>query len=305
MYRTVEEMLMLCRKQQKPIWQVVLENEVEQAEKSEDELMQELERRFNIMEAAARKALYGPIGRHKNLINGIAAVQYHYAAKASQKGKTICGPLVNKIMAYALSGSEVNASMGRICAAPTAGACGILPAVLIGIGEEIGLDKQTLLKGLLVATGFGQVITKNATVSGAEGGCQAECGSAAAMAAAAAVYLYGGLPTQSATACAIALSNAMGLICDPVAGLVQVPCAQRNASQSVNAILSADMALSGIEFPIPADQVIVAMKKVGRLLPEALKETAQGGIADTPAGKQITKEIKGSVSWKEEVVKGN
>lgn len=153
---------------------------------------------------------------------------------------------INLLMARALSGSEVNASMGQVCAAPTAGACGILPAVLISVGEKYGAPQEIILKGLLTASGIGAVITKNATVSGAEGGCQAECGVAAAMAAAAAVQIAGGNNEMAIHACSLALIHCMGLICDPVAGLVQVPCAQRNASQTVNAVISADMALAGM-----------------------------------------------------------
>ena len=193
----------------------------------------------------------------------------------------------------ALSCSEVNASMGKICAAPTAGACGILPAVLIGLSREKGLSRRKTLEGLATASGVGAIITKNATVAGAEGGCQAECGVAAAMAAAAAVEMLGGSPEEAVNAVALALMNVMGLVCDPVAGLVQVPCAQRNASQAVNALISADMALGGMKSIIPCDQVVEAMAKVGRMLPMELRETALGGVAATAAGKAYTKEIFG------------
>jgi L-serine dehydratase len=183
--------------------------------------------------------------------------------------------------------------MGKICAAPTAGACGILPAVLISIEEKEKLPRSKALEGLLVASGIGAVIMKNATVAGAEGGCQAECGVAAAMAAAAAVHLKDGTNEMIGSAVAFALMNCMGLVCDPVAGLVQVPCAQRNASQAVNALLSADLALAGMKTLIPPDEVVEAMYRVGKLLPYQLKETALGGLAKTKTAQAITKEIFG------------
>ena len=195
------------------------------------------------------------------------------------------------MMSYALSSSEVNASMGKICAAPTAGACGIIPAVIQTAANKINASEELMIKTIAVAAGFGAVITKNATVSGAEGGCQAECGVAAAMASASVVYMAGGPPKACANACAITLMNCMGLVCDPIAGLVQLPCSYRNASQSMNALLSADLALAGQDPVIPCDEVIEAMYKVGKKLPAELKETALGGVATTPKGKMFAEEI--------------
>lgn len=199
--------------------------------------------------------------------------------------------MINRTMAMALSSCEVNGSMGKICAAPTAGSCGILPAVLISVSEQLKAPQEEVLRALLVASGIGAVITENATVSGSEGGCQAECGVAAAMAAAAVVYLKGGSPEMMINACGFSLMNCMGLVCDPVAGLVQMPCAARNASQAVNALISADMALSGMGTVVPPDEIVEAMYKVGRALPVSLRETALGGIAATPTGKKIRKSI--------------
>jgi L-serine dehydratase len=181
--------------------------------------------------------------------------------------------------------------MGKICAAPTAGACGILPAVLVSISERENIARRKTLEGLLTASGIGAIIMKNASVAGAEAGCQAECGVAAAMAAAATVELLGGTQEAALNSVALVLMNCMGLICDPVAGLVQVPCAQRNASQAINALLSADLALAGMISPIPVDEVIEAMYKVGKLLPASLKETSMGGIAATKTGKEINNRI--------------
>jgi len=288
MYNTIAEMLMMAGEQKVQLWEVVLENEKRLTGRNEDEIFASLKQRYQIMCRSAEKALEERLNTVGGLIEGIAMRHYAYS-----KEDSICGNFMNLLMARALSGSEVNASMGQICAAPTAGACGILPAVLISVGEKYEASQEIILKGLLTASGIGAVITKNATVSGAEGGCQAECGVAAAMAAAAAVQIAGGNNEMAIHACSLALIHCMGLICDPVAGLVQVPCAQRNASQAVNAVISADMALAGMECIIPADQVIEAMYKVGKALPIQLKETAMGGIAATQAGKTITKKIFG------------
>lgn len=266
-----------------------LENEVRLTGRSEKEIYDLMDARLTIMEDAANRALTGPLGSVGGLIDGLAQAQWNYAKGA----QTLCGAFLNRVMARALSCSEVNASMGRICAAPTAGSCGILPAVLLTMQEARGLSRSEVIDALLTASGFGAVVMKNATVAGAEGGCQAECGVAAAMAAAAAVQLCGGTLPQMLSAFSHALSACMGLVCDPVAGLVQVPCAQRNASQAVSALQAADMALSGQGFPIPADQVVEAMARVGRQLPIELKETAQGGIAATKRGRQIAQEILG------------
>ena len=288
MYNTIAEMLIMAGEQKVQLWEVVLENEKRLTGRNEDEIFASLKQRYQIMCRSAEKALEERLNTVGGLIEGIAMRHYAYS-----KEDSICGNFMNLLMARALSGSEVNASMGQICAAPTAGACGILPAVLISVGEKYEASRESILKGLLTASGIGAVITKNATVSGAEGGCQAECGVAAAMAAAAAVQIAGGNNEMAIHACSLALIHCMGLICDPVAGLVQVPCAQRNASQAVNAVISADMALAGMECIIPADQVIEAMYKVGKALPIQLKETAMGGIAATQAGKTITKKIFG------------
>ena len=220
------------------------------------------------------------------LIAGQSRRQAVYA-----RGATLTGGALNEMMARALSASEVNASMGRICAAPTAGACGVIPAVLHFAVQRTSAEEDEAVKALLVASGVGAVITRNAAVAGAEGGCQAECGTAAGMAAAGAVYLAHGSPEACIHAAAIALVNCMGLICDPVAGLVQFPCSFRNASQSVNAITSADMALAGQRSVIPPDEVVDAMYRTGRALPASMRETAEGGVAATPTGRRIAKSL--------------
>ena len=290
MYQNFEQLLSLCSEKKEALWQIILENECAVQNTTEKFVFTELDKRFTVMEESAAKALDKPLATAGNLISGYACRHNTY----NKKTPGLCGTFINRVIALALSVSEVNASMGRICAAPTAGASGIIPAVLIALKEKQAkgaAGRKKILKALLTASGIGAVIVKNATVSGAEGGCQAECASAAGMASAAAVEFAGGTPAQSLDAFCFCLMNAMGLICDPVAGLVQVPCAQRNASQAVNALLSADMALAGMTSPIPADEVLEAMYRVGKMLPFELKETARGGIAATKTGKLLRKTL--------------
>lgn len=284
MYYSIQDLIDQANSRQLPLSQIILENEMAFTEKTEQEVYELLDRHYEVMTASALKALAQPQQMVGGLISGQAATQHKY-------GQALSGDYLNNVMAMALSGSEVNAAMGLVCAAPTGGAAGILPAVLVGTGQKLGSSRRELLDALLVASGVGAVITKNATVSGAEGGCQAECGSAGAMAAAAVVSLQGGSPEACANAVAIALMNCMGLVCDPVAGMVQLPCAYRNASQAVNAIISADMALAGQSSVIPADEVIEAMYRVGKQLPVELRETALGGIAISKTAKHIASKL--------------
>lgn len=287
MYTTIQELSDAAVKRQLPLWRIVLENEMQRSECTEQSVWEQLAQRYQIMKDSVQAALSHGLPTTGGLIDGIASGQYAHASG----GQSICGSFINLVMARALSGSECNAAMGKICAAPTAGSCGIIPAVLLSVGEQYGRAESEVLKGLLTASGLGAVVMRNATVAGAKGGCQAECGVAAAMAAAAAVQLAGGSDKQALNSFCFALMNCMGLICDPIAGLVQVPCAQRNASQAVNALISADMALSNMVCPIPPDEMVEAMYRVGKMLPPALRETALGGIAATPAGKAITARI--------------
>ena len=255
-----------------PISEAVMRNEERLTGRTRDEIMNNLRDMYSVMSAEAEKALDKPLSAGFSLIAGQASTQNAYA----KAGDTICGDMINRLMARALSCSETNAAMGRICAAPTAGSCGIVPAVIITLSEQLGADEEKTLRALAAASGVG-----------AEGGCQAECGVAAAMAAAGAVEMKGGTPAQALDAAAFALKNVMGLVCDPVAGLVQVPCALRNASQAVNALLSADLALGGMKSLIPLDEVVEAMYNVGHMLPTQLRETALGGIAATPTGVSV------------------
>lgn len=287
MYRNASELLEVTKRLDCNIWEVVLKNEIKTSDRTADAIRSQMLETFRVMQNSASFAQDNDIRSISGLIGGDAKKVNEYR----KTNKTICGDSVNIAISRALSSSEVNASMGRIVAAPTAGSCGILPAAIITAGEKITASDDQLVNALLTASGIGQIIAKNATLSGAEGGCQAECGSASAMAAAALVEMYGGTPDAALHAAAIAISNILGLVCDPVAGLVEVPCANRNAMGVVNAMLCADMALAGVTSIIPFDEMIEAMYKVGRLMPVAFKETALGGVATTPTALRLKSEI--------------
>lgn len=284
MYQNIQQLVEEAEKRGVALSKIVLEEEMRFSEITEKEVYQRLEQRWRIMKTSLNAEEIQPSDEGLYLILGQSQKQREY------KG-ALAGDTINQVMSLAFNASEVNATMGRICAAPTAGACGILPAVIEVVSKKCQSTEKEILNALLTASGVGAVITQNATVSGAKGGCQAECGVAAAMAAAAAVEMAGGTGKMCANAVAIALMNCMGLVCDPVAGLVQLPCSFRNASQSANALISADMALAGQESLIPADEVIEAMYQVGKKLPEELRETGMGGIANTITGKKIKKEL--------------
>ena len=224
-------------------------------------------------------------------VSGLTGGQAVYLQQWLMSGKSLCGNLLGKAEAYAMATAECNACMGKIVAAPTAGACGILPGAIIAMMEERGCTEDQAVDALFVAAAVAQSIAMQASISGAEGGCQAECGSAAAMAAAALCFLGGGNAKQCADAAAFALMNLLGLVCDPVGGLVEVPCVYRNVGSSGVAFTAADMALSGIACPIEPDEVILAMKEVGDALPPTLRETGEGGCAACPS---ICKRLQGN-----------
>ncbi|WP_027308397.1 L-serine ammonia-lyase, iron-sulfur-dependent, subunit alpha [Caloramator sp. ALD01] len=289
MYNTGLELMELANSKKCKIYEIVIENEVELQGLSREEIILKMKKALDVMKSSAQEALDKEIKSVSGLIGGDAKRLEDYR----KNGNTLCGDTVVKAMARALSCSEVNAAMGRIVAAPTAGSCGILPAALITAGEKLNKTEDEIVNALFTASGIGQIIAKNATVSGAEGGCQAECGAAAAMAAAAIVEMAGGTPEMCLNAASIALKNIMGLVCDPIAGLVEAPCAKRNASGVVNALISSELALAGIKSIIPFDEVVEAMYRVGKALPEALRETALGGIAATPTGIKLRKQVLG------------
>ncbi|QDR80167.1 L-serine ammonia-lyase, iron-sulfur-dependent, subunit alpha [Sporomusa termitida] len=244
---------------------------------------------LDVMEASIAAGLTGPRSKG-GLVGGDALRLQQYSQ--GQK-KTVLGSFLGKAVAYSLAVGEANAAMGRIVAAPTAGSSGVLPAILFTLKEEFALSQQELAKGLVVAGAIGMVIASRASLAGAAGGCQAECGSAGAMAAGAMVTLLGGTPVQTGHAVAITIKNMLGLVCDPVAGLVEVPCVKRNAGAVAQAVVAAEMALAGIASVIPVDEVIDAMESVGQSMHCSLKETAQGGLAVTPTGLALTEKIFG------------
>lgn len=288
MFNKASELEKLCKDNNKKIYEIVIEKELEESDLTYDELMNRMKMILDTMKKSATSALDKSVLSVSRLTGGNAKKVEDY----KNTHKTVSGEIINAAMAKALSTSEVNASMGKIVAAPTAGASGIIPAALLTVKERFNLSDEDLINGLFTAAGIGQIIAKNATVSGAEGGCQAECGSASAMAAAAIVELLGGDVKKSFNAASFALINIMGLICDPVAGLVEFPCALRNASGVINALVSADLALAGVESLIPFDEVVEAMYKVGKAMPESLRETALGGVADTLTGKEVKKRFQ-------------
>ncbi len=265
---------------------IVREREAEQSGRPEDDLDADMRERLGVMRSAVDRGLAGVRSR-----SGLTGGDGPRMASARMNGETICGEPFDSALAYALAVAEVNASMGRIVAAPTAGSCGVLPGVLLSVGERLCMDDLALVEALFAAGGVGAVIERSSTLSGAAAGCQAECGSAAAMASAAAVQLAGGSPEACASAVAIAFKGLLGLVCDPVAGLVEVPCIKRNATSVAVALAAADMALAGIRSVIPADEVIEAMGSIGRALPPSLRETALGGLAVTPTGKKVASGI--------------
>ncbi|MEA4888594.1 MAG: L-serine ammonia-lyase, iron-sulfur-dependent, subunit alpha [Clostridiaceae bacterium] len=288
-YQSIQELVQQAENSGQSVGRIVLLDQAEQMEQTPAALEAEMGRRLAVMRQAAADGL-ATGERSASGLSGGAAVRLLRAVEA---GTAISGPLLSRMLARALAVAEINARMGRIVAAPTAGSCGILPAVLLTLTDDHGCSEEQAIVSLFTAAGFGMVIANQASVSGAEGGCQAECGSAAAMAAAAAVELLGGTPAQAAHACAIALKNNLGLVCDPVAGLVEVPCIKRNAAGAAQALVAAELALAGIESAIPVDEVIMAMKQVGAALPVSLKETAAGGLAATPTALRAAAEMNG------------
>ena len=278
--------------------QYCLQTQAAELEIEESALLQRMKESLSVMRNAIDFGLTG-VRSTGGLVggSGLRLKNWH---EGSDLRKKLLGALSAKAATYALAANEANAAMGRICAAPTAGSSGVLPGVLFAIAEECSIAEDRLGLALVAAGSIGMVIASRASLSGAEGGCQAECGSAAAMAAGAAVDLLGGSPDQVAHAVALALKNLLGLVCDPVAGLVEVPCVKRNAGAAMIALLAAEMALAGIESAIPVDEVMDAMAEIGHALPETLRETGQGGLAGTPTGRAYKERIFGSRNHLEE-----
>ena len=288
-YESLADLIQQAEERKCKISQLVMEQQASQLERSEESLMAEMEEAFCVMEKAAADGVAPDLRSTSGLTGGDA---YRLSCQVEQ-GKNLCGPMLGAALVKAIAVSELNAAMGKIVACPTAGSCGILPAAVLSLMEAKGLSRQECIRSLFTASAVGLVIAQNASLSGAQGGCQAECGSAAAKAAAALVELSGGSPEMVGHAVAIALKNVLGLVCDPVAGLVEIPCIKRNAAGVMGAYTAAELALAGIKSAIPADEVIVAMKHVGDLMPAALRETADGGLADTPTGRALYQKVFG------------
>lgn len=286
---TGRELLNICEKHRISISEYAVRFEELETGRSRKEIVNKMKKNLEVMQEAAEYGLHNEIKSVSGLIGGDAVKIYNYL----KEGKSLTGDTMVKAMARAISCSEVNASMGRIVASPTAGSCGILPSVIITAGEKLNKTSEEMVQALFAASAIGMIIAHNATLSGAEGGCQAECGSAAAMGAGAVVEMMGGTPEMSLHAGAIVIKNILGLVCDPIAGLVEVPCAKRNASGAVSALTTADLVMSGVKSKIPFDDTVWAMYKVGKSMPCELRETAMGGLAITDTGLKLKEEILG------------
>ncbi|EGY80640.1 L-serine ammonia-lyase, iron-sulfur-dependent, subunit alpha [Peptoniphilus indolicus] len=287
MLNTAREIIDVCNERGIKIYDLVLEEEIKNSHTTEEEIRKKLDEVIDVMYSSATKNLTNSDVTEYKMIDGFAKTTYEYATS----GKSIVGDFLAKAMAMAFSTSEVNASMGKIVAAPTAGSSGIMPAMLVAASEKYNFDRTTIQNGFLTSIGIGQLIAKYATFAGAEGGCQAECGSASAMAASAIVEMLGGTVEQALHAASITIINVLGLVCDPIAGLVQYPCTFRNASGVINAFISADLALAGIESLVPFDEVVIAMGEVGNSMIEALRETGLGGLAGSKTGQKIRRDF--------------
>ncbi|MCS4486234.1 L-serine ammonia-lyase, iron-sulfur-dependent, subunit alpha [Staphylococcus americanisciuri] len=288
MFKSIKALIAKCEAENKPIYEVMLEQEMSVTGMTQEEVYMHMDRNLTTMENAVEEGLNGVTSK-TGLTGGDAVLMKQYIAS----GNALAGNLVLDAISKAVATNEVNAAMGKICATPTAGSAGVVPGVLFALKDKLQLDRKGMLNFLLTAGAFGFVVANNASISGAAGGCQAEVGSASAMAAAAIVEAAGGTPQQSAEGFAICMKNMLGLVCDPVAGLVEVPCVKRNAAGASNAIVSADMALAGISSRIPTDEVIDAMHRIGQTMPVELRETGRGGLAGTPTGERLKQQIFG------------
>ena len=284
---SIDYLLDEAAKNNQPIWQVVLREEQADTGESIEVLRERVERAFQVMRDAASNGISSEIKSVSGLTGGDAARYYEHI----KNRKNLLGAFSAKAVAYSLATSEYNAAMGVIVAAPTAGSAGILPGVLIAAQEIYGFTDREAVNALITATGIGAVIARRATISGAQGGCQAEVGSGTAMAAAALCDVMGGTARQSTHAAALALKNTLGLACDPVAGLVEVPCVKRNGIYACMAITATDLALAGVESFIPLDEVIDAMYQIGCTMPACIRETAEGGLAITPTGQRAKRRL--------------
>ncbi|CAM2850499.1 L-serine ammonia-lyase, iron-sulfur-dependent, subunit alpha [Latilactobacillus sakei] len=290
MYTKIHELVQTAQERQLPISELIIEQEIKMSYSSREIIWATMGKNLDVMLAAEEK---GVTGEGVQSATGITGGEAVLMKRYREKGQSLSGDIMLEAVQNAIATNEVNASMGIICATPTAGSAGTLPGILSVITKQLSLDRDAQIRFLFCASAFGMVVANDAMIAGATGGCQAEVGSASAMGAAAAVEAAGGTPQQSSEAFAMAMSNLLGLVCDPVAGLVEVPCVKRNVIGSVNALTSADMALAGLVSKIPADEVISAMKSIGENLPSTLRETGLGGLAATPTGIALKMQIFG------------
>lgn len=284
-YVSIADLVSLSEKYNTSMAQIVARREAETSEMTETQVTEKMKKRLKVFADSVKEGLDDDSLSMSGMVGGDAA-------KIEKQEPLVLGNVAHRALLYALAVSEGNAKMHKIVACPTAGSCGIVPAAVFAVGEAKGADIKKYCSAFFTAAGVGNVIAKNACVAGALGGCQAECGTAAAMAAAAVVDILGGTAFQASQALALALKNILGLVCDPVAELVEVPCVKRNGFYAVHALTAAEMAMAGIKSFIPADEVISAMYEIGKMLPVALKETSEGGLAKTPTGKAAQKRLQ-------------
>ena len=284
LYDTIEDIVRLADRESISFSEVVLRAEIESTDATKEDVLDEIRRRIQIFKESVRDGITDTRTSKSGMSGG-------QAKQLDERKPVFLSDLTYRALRYAISVNEANAKMFRIVACPTAGACGILPGVMQAVGEVYHCDDTAYINGFLAAAGVGNVVTNQACVAGAVGGCQAEVGTAAAMAAACAVAMMGGTTEEVVTAMTLCMKNVLGLVCDPVAGLVEVPCVKRNGIYAVHALASAEMAMAGLRSRIPADEVIGAMDSIGRALPEALRETSEGGLARTKTGMDITNRL--------------
>jgi L-serine dehydratase len=277
-FKNAEELLNICREKNMPVSEVMIRREMQLGGMRRKVIIDQIDASLRIMNTSVDRAVSDPVRSMGGLIGGEARKVNNLDPE-----KAVCGPVIHSVIVNALAVSETNASMGVIVAAPTAGSAGVLPACLISFYEHYDVDMETLRRGLINASAIGYIITRNGSVAGAEAGCQAEVGSASAMAASALVEMLGGTPAQCCEAASVALSNLLGLVCDPVRGLVEVPCQTRNTIGAVGAYTAAELALAGAGLNVPLDEMIKITYDVGRSIPESLRETAKGGCAVAPS----------------------
>ncbi|MGL5150647.1 MAG: L-serine ammonia-lyase, iron-sulfur-dependent, subunit alpha [Clostridium sp.] len=287
--RSGKDLIKICKEKNITLSEYAILYEIENKDMTREEVINKMKKNIKVMYDAAQEGMKNEVYSVSGLIGGDGHRLYEYF----KSGKSLTGDTMILAMAMALASSEVNASMGKIVACPTAGSCGILPAVLLTAGEKLKWTEEQLVQAMFSSAAVGMIIAMNATLAGAEGGCQAECGSASAMGAAAIVELMGGTPEMSLDAAGIVFKNVLGLVCDPVAGLVEIPCAKRNAAGAVSALCTADMVMAGVTSKIPFDDSLAAMYKVGKSLPPELRETGLGGVAATKAGIELKKQVFG------------